>query len=247
MPAGSPPCRECGQPSSARGVRPLCGRCVARFCSRCDAALPEGRKMRICSECDRSGQKAAPRVCRQCQGSVHYTATRDLCKGCRRLFCSACDVRLPIGWKAVICHDCQHQRYEAKMSQPDRRCRECRRRPTTPKGELCSECQREVYLFTRRKMLLQGERHCARCQQRLPRGRQRVICSDCHRQDKQKQGPRLCARCGQRRRAPHISYCRPCYSMMQNWRYAYHKGDPVARLIKKIPPKIKWQQKEETA
>jgi hypothetical protein len=145
MPAGSPPCRVCGKPSSARAVRCLCSEHVQKLCANptCEKWLPPGRRLKYCRDCQR--------------GQVERSFSRPgrLCTECRR------NPPTPRGKR---CSACEHQVYlfdqELKKRQGPRPCKECgqvmpagrRRSRCAPchtkrltqqnQGKPCSDCQR---------------------------------------------------------------------------------------------------------
>lgn len=244
MPAGSPPCRECGTPANPREQRLLCVTCAARFCNQCDRPLPAGRKTRRCAGCLRDLIKNGPplRSCRECAAPVWRHASRDLCPACCRRFCCRCDRRLPAGKQPACCTACQREKKQEQYQRPDRICSSCHRNRTTPRSDRCSDCNRADYEYQRAALLKAGERTCAGCPALLPAGRRLIRCAACHyRKRLERNSGKPCHDCQRRQRQGVSPYCRACAQMRQNWRRRVHKGDAAAKRVRPLAKRRKWQ------
>lgn len=157
MPAGSPPCRECGAPSHYRNRQPLCQACNKGYCCGCGAKKPPGRRSRYCLDCTR--QQWQERLQKQ-------------------QVCSSCGERPPTP-RSARCSDCLREEYllqrKALLHRPPGDCQECGK--PLPQGRRlhrCSTCE------TRRRKEINRYRPCACCQVR-PRYGANPHCQPCHR------------------------------------------------------------------
>jgi hypothetical protein len=157
-----------------------------------------------------------------------------------KLFCHVCE--RPIGTARKICADCDREKIAVRHARPGRLCSFCKVRPPTPRSNECSVCTKANYELEMR-MLVRIVRPCRECGEPMPKGRRRIRCVPCHRLHQPKRQPRkACPICG-RKRAKDRRYCLPCSRIEPNWRRAYHKGDPAARMLRKIQPRRQWQEK----
>lgn len=156
-------CKTCGVPiEGARAIRSgRCPACYPRFCTTCDARLPEGRATRYCAPClkqqhDRLRSRPGRR-CYFCHGPIPATWSNAACPPCNReaireqqkaLAASTTrpciDCRQPVGDHRVTyrCRDCT-RKYRAKLWQkPGRTCAMCGQRIGHRPNSYCKPCQR---------------------------------------------------------------------------------------------------------
>lgn len=183
---------------------------------------------------------AEGRQCLDCGGKVYPLKKHPYCQACGPHHCTSCGVRVPSTSRTSHCTACRKAAREARF-QRDRPCFGCgeimragRRR------EYCLTCTKAEYRLRRRQLLCRPDRHCLECGILLPLGRMYNRCAACHTSRRKRQ---LCVRCGLSLSRNDSSYCRRCTNWINNWRRAYHLGDPIARQLGTIRPYHHWQKK----
>jgi hypothetical protein len=249
-------CRHCGNGCDRRTGRACCPACAKRYCVTCDQPLPQSRRGgKTCGACQARARhaKRPPRLCAICGRPVGNHNPRLLCPVHTKWFCARCEVPLPPARVNRYCHACEKARKEALRARPGRRCAHCGEPEGLAKNGLCRQCRREE-AEVRRWALMHLDRPCRQCGVILPKGRERAFCAPCERQRRKQrvqiriaQGCHRCAMCHEPLPAERLTYCKGCDRMLQNWRRAWHAGNPVARQLGTVQPRRRWQQRPEEA
>jgi hypothetical protein len=160
-----------------------------------------------------------PRRCRICAAPVRSGSGRDLCAAHVRQFCSRCEAPLPEGRVNRWCYRCEQERKPADYA-------------------------------LRRLVALRVPGECRRCHAPLPPGRIDPRCPACasayrrqKRQQRRRRDAHRCVMCGDPLPLARISYCGGCDGMLDKWRRAWHRGNPIARRLGTVETRKRWQEK----
>lgn len=154
-------CRICGEPAAGNSKRNLCAGHVRRFCSRCEAEMPEGRVCRWCYACGAANKEQL------------YA---------RRLPCSQCGTKIRTP-RSTVCADCAMAIYrmqrQVALAHP-KACADCR--IPLPKGRInrrCLRCHRKWERARRRDRRRLGLHRCVMCGTNL-RLADQSLCKGCN-------------------------------------------------------------------